>query len=126
SYLAVVYRHSGQAGKALVLYRNSAAITDRLADPTLKVNSDANLGWALWKTGKYSEALSRFSEAASLLETMRTDILAPEQKLTYFTSRVVLYENFTGLLAQLARSGSAAPQFSLTHVGPDYTSAAFH
>ncbi|MCU0545652.1 MAG: CHAT domain-containing protein [Oscillatoriaceae cyanobacterium Prado104] len=96
-----VYSDLGEQQKALDYYSQSLPISQAVGNRSLEVEVLYNIAFVKRDRGNLTEALKDILDCIEIIENLRTKIISPELRASYFATVQNYYELYIDLLMQL-------------------------
>jgi CHAT domain-containing protein/Tfp pilus assembly protein PilF len=99
--LGLVYDSLGEKQKAIEFYVRALPILRAVGDRGGEATTLYNIAYFQRSEGKLTEALTNIKAAVDIIESLRSKIVSPELRTSYFATVQDYYEFYTNLLMQL-------------------------
>ncbi|NET72978.1 MAG: tetratricopeptide repeat protein, partial [Sphaerospermopsis sp. SIO1G2] len=99
--IAVVYSSLGDPEKALAYYKQALPLTTAVGNKSGEANTLRNLAYLEDSKGNLDQALKYMQSAINLIENLRTKIINPELRTSYFATVQDYYKFYIDLLMKM-------------------------
>ena len=103
-YIGLVYSKLGESQKALEYYSQSLPMSRAVGDRPQEALTLSNIASAKRNQGNLTEALTHIEAALKIIESLRTKIVSPELRTSYFATVQDYYQFYIDLLMQLRKT----------------------
>ncbi len=99
--IGVVYSDLGEKQKALSFYNQALPLTRAVGDRAGEANTLFNIAYLERNRGNFNAAITQIEAAIKIIEDLRTKVVSPELRSSYFASVQGYYKFYIDLLMQL-------------------------
>jgi CHAT domain-containing protein/Tfp pilus assembly protein PilF len=96
-----VYSNIGETQKALQFYNQALPLTRAVGNKANEASTLGNIALLERNQGNLQEALNKIKDATTIIEKLRTEVVSPELRASYFASQQDVYQFKIDLLMQM-------------------------